>query len=98
MVPDLGYGAEKDRRMSLRRPAVPPSSRQFVLLRQRVRLMQITSPILNAEEWAKRVRVFEAVQKRIAQAKSGKRYHIGRNELCWCGSMKKFKKCHYPNQ
>ena len=22
---------------------------------------------------------------------------IGRNDPCWCGSGKKFKKCHYPN-
>jgi len=22
---------------------------------------------------------------------------IGRNDLCWCGSGKKYKKCHYPN-
>lgn len=22
---------------------------------------------------------------------------LGRNELCWCGSGKKYKKCHYPN-
>ncbi len=22
---------------------------------------------------------------------------LGRNDLCWCGSGKKYKKCHYPN-
>ena len=22
---------------------------------------------------------------------------LGRNEKCWCGSGKKYKKCHYPN-
>ncbi len=22
---------------------------------------------------------------------------LGRNDLCWCGSKKKYKKCHYPN-
>jgi preprotein translocase subunit SecA len=22
---------------------------------------------------------------------------IGRNDPCWCGSGKKYKKCHYPN-
>jgi len=22
---------------------------------------------------------------------------LGRNEPCWCGSGKKYKKCHYPN-
>jgi preprotein translocase subunit SecA len=23
--------------------------------------------------------------------------NLGRNDLCWCGSGKKYKKCHYPN-
>src|SRR5437879_496398 len=23
---------------------------------------------------------------------------IGRNDLCWCGSNKKWKKCHFPEQ
>jgi uncharacterized protein YecA (UPF0149 family) len=23
---------------------------------------------------------------------------IGRNDPCWCGSGKKWKKCHYPQQ
>jgi preprotein translocase subunit SecA len=22
---------------------------------------------------------------------------LGRNDPCWCGSGKKYKKCHYPN-
>lgn len=26
-----------------------------------------------------------------------KQNKIGRNDLCWCGSGKKFKKCHWPN-
>ena len=26
----------------------------------------------------------------------GKKRKIGRNDPCWCGSGKKFKKCHYP--
>ena len=25
-----------------------------------------------------------------------KRVKLGRNDPCWCGSGKKFKKCHYP--
>ena len=24
-------------------------------------------------------------------------HKIGRNDPCWCGSGKKYKKCHYPN-
>ncbi len=27
---------------------------------------------------------------------SSKRFKIGRNDPCWCGSGKKWKKCHYP--
>jgi uncharacterized protein YecA (UPF0149 family) len=26
-----------------------------------------------------------------------KRKKPGRNDPCWCGSGKKYKKCHYPN-
>ncbi len=28
---------------------------------------------------------------------SNSRKKLGRNEKCWCGSDKKYKKCHYPN-
>jgi preprotein translocase subunit SecA len=28
---------------------------------------------------------------------SGTRKKLGRNDKCWCGSGKKYKKCHYPN-
>lgn len=28
---------------------------------------------------------------------SGPKKTLGRNDMCWCGSMKKYKKCHYPN-
>jgi len=31
-------------------------------------------------------------------ATSEKREKIGRNDPCWCGSKKKWKKCHYPNK
>lgn len=85
--------------MSLLRFAVPSPAEEFILLRQRVRdSMEIRRPILTDEEMAERMRVFEAAQKRIREAKNGRRTPIGRNELCWCGSEKKFKKCHYPNQ
>jgi preprotein translocase subunit SecA len=33
----------------------------------------------------------------FAEAKDGvRRKKIGRNDPCWCGSGKKYKKCHYP--
>ena len=28
---------------------------------------------------------------------SGGHGKVGRNDPCWCGSGKKYKKCHYPN-
>ncbi|MCL4417196.1 MAG: preprotein translocase subunit SecA [Patescibacteria group bacterium] len=28
---------------------------------------------------------------------SGQKHKLGRNDPCWCGSGKKYKKCHYPN-
>jgi len=34
-----------------------------------------------------------AVQNKLAVKKK----KIGRNDSCWCGSGKKYKKCHYPN-
>lgn len=31
------------------------------------------------------------------QQSKTKKHKLGRNEKCWCGSGKKYKKCHYPN-
>ncbi|MFA5769932.1 MAG: preprotein translocase subunit SecA [Patescibacteria group bacterium] len=43
----------------------------------------------------------QAQQPDLAKVSSGKviKPHgkLGRNEKCWCGSGKKYKKCHYPN-
>ncbi|MBU2051754.1 preprotein translocase subunit SecA [Patescibacteria group bacterium] len=41
-------------------------------------------------------RVPEVYQTTSASLK--KRVKIGRNDPCWCGSGKKWKKCHYPQQ
>jgi len=43
-------------------------------------------------EAAKKAR--DASQSHIPQVNTGK--ELGRNDPCWCGSGKKFKKCHYP--
>ena len=32
------------------------------------------------------------------EASEGRKRKIGRNDPCWCGSGKKWKKCHYPQQ
>ncbi len=34
---------------------------------------------------------------KLSGAKSASGGKIGRNDPCWCGSGKKYKKCHYPN-
>lgn len=34
---------------------------------------------------------------RTAQATENPHKDLGRNDPCWCGSGKKYKKCHYPN-
>ncbi|MDO8269902.1 MAG: preprotein translocase subunit SecA [Candidatus Levybacteria bacterium] len=45
----------------------------------------------------------EAVQekkttsKKVTQNDAGEKKKLGRNDPCWCGSGKKYKKCHYPN-
>lgn len=40
----------------------------------------------------------ESVMSKPADLRvSPKRKKVGRNDPCWCGSGKKYKKCHYPN-
>ncbi|MBI2600803.1 preprotein translocase subunit SecA [Candidatus Daviesbacteria bacterium] len=36
-------------------------------------------------------------QQVLDEAGSIQHNKIGRNDLCWCGSGRKYKKCHYPN-
>lgn len=36
------------------------------------------------------------VTRAVNQSKSKPKSVLGRNDPCWCGSGKKFKKCHYP--
>ncbi len=33
----------------------------------------------------------------VSQIKTNPHKKLGRNDKCWCGSGKKYKKCHYPN-
>jgi preprotein translocase subunit SecA len=39
----------------------------------------------------------KAKPKKIVTASDGSTKKLGRNDPCWCGSGKKWKKCHYPN-
>ncbi|GIW62488.1 MAG: protein translocase subunit SecA [Patescibacteria group bacterium] len=36
-------------------------------------------------------------KKTVAPGSNDAKKKIGRNDPCWCGSGKKYKKCHYPN-
>lgn len=45
---------------------------------------EVSEDVLKKEE--KKIEEFENKKKKI-----------GRNDPCWCGSGKKYKKCHYPN-
>ncbi|MFC1710490.1 SEC-C metal-binding domain-containing protein, partial [Patescibacteria group bacterium] len=42
------------------------------------------------------VQISQSSGEAKSQVKSEKK--IGRNDPCWCGSGKKFKKCHYPQE
>ena len=36
--------------------------------------------------------------QQVQRQASGVRERIGRNDPCWCGSGKKWKKCHFPDK
>jgi preprotein translocase subunit SecA len=44
----------------------------------------------DGSSYAEEPAAFEPIQQRIV----GEEEQIGRNDPCWCGSGKKFKKCH----
>ncbi|MEK7517545.1 MAG: preprotein translocase subunit SecA, partial [Patescibacteria group bacterium] len=35
--------------------------------------------------------------RQVTRNTNGQKKKLGRNDKCWCGSGKKYKKCHYPN-
>ncbi len=39
--------------------------------------------------------MFGWIMKLFRQNPPDSAAHMGRNELCWCGSGKKYKKCHF---
>ncbi|MCX7956092.1 MAG: preprotein translocase subunit SecA [Patescibacteria group bacterium] len=39
----------------------------------------------------------DETEKNKIKTQTIKKHKLGRNDLCWCGSGKKYKKCHYPN-
>jgi preprotein translocase subunit SecA len=54
--------------------------------------VKLESPIARA---AKNIRT-NASEQAVAQPVVNAAKKLGRNDPCWCGSGKKFKKCHYP--
>lgn len=56
-----------------------------------------TAPV----ELKKKTAIEQTAEREIQQRKASQRpvgSKLGRNDPCWCGSGKKFKKCHYPQQ
>jgi len=56
-------------------------------------LMDTPTPELGAEGGSK---AFARQQEPASANATARRGKIGRNDPCWCGSGKKWKRCHYP--
>ena len=54
-----------------------------------------TQPVSPIAEAAKHMHTNTSEQA-VAQPVVNKNKKLGRNDPCWCGSGKKWKKCHYP--
>ena|SRR3989344_4947442 len=61
-----------------------------------VSLAQAETP-LAAAPTASTDSFLSAMQGLQKTAVVNKNKNLGRNDPCWCGSKKKYKKCHYPN-
>jgi len=44
-----------------------------------------------------KAKVEKVKQKKTKETETGEAKKLGRNDPCWCGSGKKYKKCHWPN-
>lgn len=76
-------------------PAIPPPAAQTTGSTKKDDLL---SSLIKKDS-----RLVQAAQNQVEKrAQSGqmqqKKQKLGRNDPCWCGSGKKFKKCHYPQQ
>lgn len=69
--------------------AMPQPEIPLNLARENIDKSDTTGLAGNAEETAK------SGEPAFAKAPAGQR-KLGRNDPCWCGSGKKWKKCHYP--
>jgi preprotein translocase subunit SecA len=43
------------------------------------------------------IEISEGARKKALGQNTESNKKLGRNDPCWCGSGKKYKKCHYPN-
>ncbi len=71
--------------------ATPRSEIPLNLARENIDRTDLTGLSGNANQTAK-----SGEQAFSKSEDSGKQKKLGRNDPCWCGSGKKFKKCHYP--
>jgi len=46
---------------------------------------------------AANAKVAKSKEKKKVASETGETKKLGRNDPCWCGSGKKYKRCHYPN-
>lgn len=69
----------------------------------RIYKLQVATPeqiaqMQNAVTNAQKIENIEGgVRDEAKEIKSSSSKHPGRNDPCWCGSGKKYKRCHYPN-
>lgn len=72
--------------------AVPRSEIPLEQARANIDRVDATGLAGGAEETA------QTGKPAFSSDKPAKKKKIGRNDPCWCGSGKKWKKCHYPKQ
>jgi len=75
-------------RIQVEQGRVPPASRHQHLVTQAAGATAVSSQLESRE-------VSQEPADSLQQ--TNKKRKIGRNDPCWCGSGKKYKKCHYPN-
>jgi preprotein translocase subunit SecA len=76
-------------------PAINSSTQKQNINNNEIKAKELVVPTeTKLTKEAKRARTNDEASMRQSIKASGK--ELGRNDPCWCGSGKKFKKCHYP--
>lgn len=73
-------------------PVIPQVKVQEI--KPQVEMPQVSAPVISAQKPADFMSAFAGLQKGGTE---NSHKSLGRNDPCWCGSGKKYKKCHYPN-